>query len=91
MMDAWKNTSSRRVKNATPTEWTLELKYCGRIIVHGHIDEPGIWFVSAHKLGMERVRLVNAFDGEAAKHLAFRCVKSSLEAKLAELLYMETR
>ena len=56
--------------------WTIENEYIS-ITVHGHINEPGEWFVSCPSVGLSRVRLPVA-GADQAKEVAVKRVRKEI-------------
>lgn len=74
------STSYSRGERGTvePRAWQLEgCKF--RVQIHGHINYPGVWFVSAEDLRIERAQLL-AEDVEVAKVAAVAYIRARLKA-----------
>lgn len=51
----WRDTSShaQSTKDRTPTSWTLGTSRQESVVVHRHIDHPGVWCVTCLALGIK--------------------------------------
>lgn len=65
---AWKDTSShsRYASVKEPNSWTLGTEHRTSILLHRHVSEPGVWFVTCYAIDLTQRPLV-AIEVEAAK------------------------
>lgn len=70
---SWESTGSER-----SPEFRLDLGPL-EIVVHRHIDAPGVWHVSCHRIGLER-RALEATDVFEARGEAILVVRDAVGA-----------
>jgi hypothetical protein len=81
---SWSRSDPPEVR-AVPKEWTMHFP-TWRLIVHGHIHNPGAWYASAHGgFSLDRVELRRVRDGERAKAAALALVRKTLADLTADL------